>query len=280
MPSRVPCADLPAACALRPRRPACPPRPWRACSALPRSRRPPSRRRNSRCSSFSTARPTRPSHPPSSSCTTSWRRATRITTCLQAGEDLLRRRCVWETNRPSVNLEDPATVAKLYRAFLGGAESVPARSRALPASPALKMRLVGLMCRSVAAANAFPLTVQTIFTCLYGEGPPRGSRPRAWSSRCGSSATPPTRSSSKPRRFSSAACSNFWTGTPRRLRRRLRRRLGGEGGAPTAAPEAARARRRPPRRPSRPRASSPSAGSVIRRSGNSPRAARARERHP
>ena len=86
------------------------------------------------------------------------------------GEDLLRRRCTWETNRPSVNLEDPATVAKLYRAFLGGAESVPARSRALPASPALKMRLVGLMCRSVAAANAFPSTVQTIFTCLYGAG--------------------------------------------------------------------------------------------------------------
>lgn len=86
------------------------------------------------------------------------------------GEDLLRRRCTWETNRPSVNLEDPAMVAKLYRAFLGGAESVPARSRALPASPALKMRLVGLMCRSVAAANAFPSTVQTIFTCLYGAG--------------------------------------------------------------------------------------------------------------
>ena len=40
------------------------------------------------------------------------------------GEELLRRRCVWDTNRPTVNLEDPAIVSKLYRAFLGDPESV------------------------------------------------------------------------------------------------------------------------------------------------------------
>jgi proteasome component ECM29 len=86
------------------------------------------------------------------------------------GEDLLKRRCTWETNRPSVDLEDPALVARLYRLFLGGAETVPEASRALPASHELKMRLVSLLCRSVSAANAFPSTVQCIFTCLYGVG--------------------------------------------------------------------------------------------------------------
>jgi hypothetical protein len=86
------------------------------------------------------------------------------------GDDLLRRRCVWDTNRPSVNLEDPKIAGSLYRAFLGGDPSVPEASRAAPASPAMKIKLVNLLCRSVTAANSFPLTVQTIFTCLYGEG--------------------------------------------------------------------------------------------------------------
>jgi proteasome component ECM29 len=86
------------------------------------------------------------------------------------GDDLLRRRCVWDTNRPSVNLEDPKIAGALYRAFLGGDPSVPETSRAAPASPAMKLKLVNLLCRSVTAANCFPLTVQTIFTCLYGEG--------------------------------------------------------------------------------------------------------------
>ena len=84
------------------------------------------------------------------------------------GDDLLRRRCVWDTNRPSVNLEDPKIAGSLYRAFLGGDPSTPEASRA-PAS-AMKIKLVNLLCRSVTAANSFPLTVQTIFTCLYGEG--------------------------------------------------------------------------------------------------------------
>ena len=86
------------------------------------------------------------------------------------GDDLLRRRCVWDTNRPSVNLEDPKIAGSLYRAFLGGDPSVPEASRATPASPAMKIKIVNLLCRSVTAANSFPLTVQTIFTCLYGEG--------------------------------------------------------------------------------------------------------------
>ena len=86
------------------------------------------------------------------------------------GDDLLRRRCVWDTNRPSVNLEDPKIAGSLYRAFLGGDPSTPEASRAAPASPAMKIKLVNLLCRSVTAANSFPLTVQTIFTCLYGEG--------------------------------------------------------------------------------------------------------------
>ena len=86
------------------------------------------------------------------------------------GEELLRRRCVWDTNRPTVDLEDSSIVTKLYRAFLGDPENVPVESRTIPASPALKLRLASLMCRSVAAANAFPYTVQAIFTGLYGVG--------------------------------------------------------------------------------------------------------------
>ena len=50
---------------------------------------------------------------------------------------------------PAVDLEDPSLVGLLYRTFLGGAETVPEASRALPASPALKMRLINLLTRSV-----------------------------------------------------------------------------------------------------------------------------------
>ena len=86
------------------------------------------------------------------------------------GEDLLRRRCAWDTNRPLVNLEDEKIARSLYRAFLGGDQTVPEIARATPASPAMKIKLVNLLCRSVTAANLFPYTVQAIFTCLYGEG--------------------------------------------------------------------------------------------------------------
>ncbi len=39
-----------------------------------------------------------------------------------------------------------------------------------PASPAVRARIMGLLCRSIAAANAFPDNLRAVFACVYGGG--------------------------------------------------------------------------------------------------------------
>ena len=58
------------------------------------------------------------------------------------GEELLKRRCTWETNRPIVNLDDAKIADELFRLFLGSSADVPAASRILPASPAVKLKVM------------------------------------------------------------------------------------------------------------------------------------------
>ncbi|CAL4995694.1 unnamed protein product [Urochloa decumbens] len=82
------------------------------------------------------------------------------------GEELLKRK------ESTVNLEDPNLIKKLSALFNGtvGAENIAAELKVSPAHASLRMRLMTVFCRSIAAANAFPHTLQCIFGCIYGSG--------------------------------------------------------------------------------------------------------------
>ncbi|PAN41168.1 hypothetical protein PAHAL_8G022100 [Panicum hallii] len=82
------------------------------------------------------------------------------------GEELLKRKA------STVNLEDPNLIKKLFTLFNGtvGAENIAAELKVSPAHASLRMRLMSVFCRSIAAANAFPHTLQCIFGCIYGSG--------------------------------------------------------------------------------------------------------------
>ena len=49
-----------------------------------------------------------------------------------------------------------------------GAENIAAELKVAPAPSSLRVRLMSVFCRSIAAANAFPYTLQCIFDCIYG----------------------------------------------------------------------------------------------------------------
>ncbi|CAD6258403.1 unnamed protein product [Miscanthus lutarioriparius] len=82
------------------------------------------------------------------------------------GEEFLKRKA------STVNLEDPNLIKRLFTLFNGtvGAENIAAELKVSPAHASLRMRLMSVFCRSVAAANAFPHTLQCIFSCIYGSG--------------------------------------------------------------------------------------------------------------
>ncbi|KAJ1274098.1 hypothetical protein BS78_05G036600 [Paspalum vaginatum] len=81
------------------------------------------------------------------------------------GEEFLKRKS------STVNLEDPNLMKRLFTLFNGtvGAD-VAAELKVSPAHASLRMRLMSVFCRSIAAANAFPNTLQCIFGCIYGTG--------------------------------------------------------------------------------------------------------------
>ncbi|PKA49156.1 hypothetical protein AXF42_Ash010841 [Apostasia shenzhenica] len=83
---------------------------------------------------------------------------------VKRGEELLKREA------SSVNLDDSALITKLFILFNGttSPESVAAEFRVTPVSFALRMRVMSVLCRSIAAANSFPSTLQCIFDCIYG----------------------------------------------------------------------------------------------------------------
>lgn len=82
------------------------------------------------------------------------------------GDEFLKRKA------STVNLEDPDLIKRLFTLFNGtvGAENIAAELKVSPAHASLRMRLMSVFCRSVAAANAFPHTLQCIFGCIYGSG--------------------------------------------------------------------------------------------------------------
>eukprot|EP00854_Cymbomonas_tetramitiformis_P023835 gene23835-28904_t len=81
------------------------------------------------------------------------------------GEELYKKRVSNE-----LELEDPALIKTLFALFLGNnGSSVPAEAQTAPPSLPLKVRMMGLFCKSILAANSFPMTLQAIFDCLYGK---------------------------------------------------------------------------------------------------------------
>ncbi|XP_075078275.1 uncharacterized protein LOC107799855 isoform X1 [Nicotiana tabacum] len=83
---------------------------------------------------------------------------------VKRGEELLKK------NASVVNLEDAKLVSKLFVLFNGtaGTDQIPPESRVSPGNPSLRAKLVSIFCRSITAANSFPLTLQCIFGCIYG----------------------------------------------------------------------------------------------------------------
>jgi len=49
-----------------------------------------------------------------------------------------------------------------------GTENVAPEHNVAPGNISLKMKLMSGFCRSIAAANSFPATLQCIFGCMYG----------------------------------------------------------------------------------------------------------------
>ncbi|XP_052136684.1 uncharacterized protein LOC127755086 [Oryza glaberrima] len=82
------------------------------------------------------------------------------------GEELLKRKA------SAVNLEDSNLMKKLFTLFNGtaSAENIAVELKVAPAHSSLRVRLMGVFCRSIAAANTFPYTLQCIFGCIYGNG--------------------------------------------------------------------------------------------------------------
>ncbi|CAL5190433.1 unnamed protein product [Lathyrus oleraceus] len=85
---------------------------------------------------------------------------------VKRGEELLKKKA------SGANLDDLNLLKRLFLLFNGtvGAESVDSESRVSPGSHALKAKLMSIFCRSIAAANSFPSTLQCIFGCVYGNG--------------------------------------------------------------------------------------------------------------
>jgi len=88
------------------------------------------------------------------------------------GDELVKKRCAVDGAHPIVDLEQPSAIIPLFDLFLGSLEddSVPEDQRQAPAGPSMKGRLLGLFCRSVAAANVAPQAMTVVTECLFGTG--------------------------------------------------------------------------------------------------------------
>lgn len=79
------------------------------------------------------------------------------------GEELVKKNA-------GVNFDEANLISKIFLLFNGntGLDHIPQESRVHPGSPALRVRLMSVFCRSISAANSFPLTLQCIFGCFFG----------------------------------------------------------------------------------------------------------------
>ncbi|XP_031477380.1 uncharacterized protein LOC116248548 isoform X2 [Nymphaea colorata] len=81
---------------------------------------------------------------------------------IKRGEELLKKLA------SRVNLEDPKLINKLFLLLTVAGGSTPPESRINPVNPTFRLRLLSIFCRSITAANTFPLTLQCIFNCIFG----------------------------------------------------------------------------------------------------------------
>ncbi|PSC71704.1 proteasome-associated ECM29-like protein [Micractinium conductrix] len=86
------------------------------------------------------------------------------------GDELLKKRCGMDSQRPPVDLESFEVIESLFELWHGTADdtSLPEEERHQPAGVALRARLLNLFCKSMAAANCFPHPLTTVTVCLYG----------------------------------------------------------------------------------------------------------------
>ncbi|XP_024006382.1 proteasome-associated protein ECM29 homolog isoform X1 [Eutrema salsugineum] len=82
------------------------------------------------------------------------------------GEELLKKKA------SGTNLDDPKLINRLFVLFNGTTSTghVAPEHNVAPGNTALKVKLMSGFCRSIAAANSFPATLQCIFGCMYGSG--------------------------------------------------------------------------------------------------------------
>ena len=86
------------------------------------------------------------------------------------GDQLLRKKCAISNVEPLVDLENAGLIQKLYELFHGSLQEAPQLSRRVkPAHLVLRLKILSSFIRSIRAANSFPLTVKTIFECLYAQ---------------------------------------------------------------------------------------------------------------
>ena len=72
-------------------------------------------------------------------------------------------RCSTDGNKPDVSLEDAELIKAMFSLFHGSGQKgaqLPAEQTVQPASAAVRARLMSLLKRSLAAANAFPDNLQ------------------------------------------------------------------------------------------------------------------------
>ena len=72
-------------------------------------------------------------------------------------------RCSTDGNKPDVSLEDANLIQRMFSLFHGSEQKsaqLPPDKKALPASPAVRARLMSLLKRSLVAANSFPDNLQ------------------------------------------------------------------------------------------------------------------------
>ena len=99
------------------------------------------------------------------------------------GEELLRRRVAIDTIRPAVDLEDAGVIGELIRVFLGEDAAVMGPDNArTPASTALRIRILGVLCRSMAATRVGNVALGVLNASLgigsQGERPAVSAPPR------------------------------------------------------------------------------------------------------
>lgn len=89
----------------------------------------------------------------------------------KVGERVLMKTCVFDTARPTVDVEDIDVIKSLFEMYLGTMEDsmIPEDQRRHPASNVLRGRIVGILCKSIRACNMNPESIMVVHDCVFGD---------------------------------------------------------------------------------------------------------------